>query len=146
MNLFTKQIKFIEDVQKEFNDVIKRTIQSYDYVLKDYVVNKQLFRKGIDGDGKRLPGYSRTTIRLKIAKGQPADRTTLHDTQKFAISITIDAFSDRFEIGSDVSYSKYLIRRYGKAILKPTDENLREFLQNYFVPNLKTYVNNKKVR
>lgn len=146
MHIFSRQIKFIEEVQRDFNKIVQQTILKYDFVLKDYVVNKQLFQKGIDGDGKRLPGYSRTTIRLKISKGQPADRTTLHDTQEFAASIQIDAFSDRFEISSNVSHTKYLMKRYGKNIIKPTDENFKEFLTNYFIPNFKTYVNNKRTR
>ena len=130
--LFAKQIQFIESLQVEFDQVIQQTIQQFDYVLIDYVVNKQLFQKGIDGKGERLPGYSRTTIRMKISKGQPADRTTLHDKQKFVASIQVDAYSDRYEIKATIGYTKYLMRRYGRDILRPTDENMNEFLRNYF--------------
>ena len=122
---------------------LEQTINAFDFVLKDYVINKQLFREGIDGDGERLEGYKRTTIRLKIRKGDPADRTTLRDEGDFHASIQIDAFSDRFEVSSGVGYDKYILKRYGRNVLKITNENFREFMENYFIPNLKQIINGR---
>jgi len=138
MGIFDQQIEFINDVEKNIGLVLQETIRRFDFVVKDYVVNKQLFQKGIDGDGERLPGYKRTTIRIKLSKGQPVDRTTLHDTEKFVESITIDTFNDRFEIGSSVSYDKWIVKRYGRNVLKVTEENFREFMNVYFLPNFKS--------
>lgn len=141
--IFQKQIKFVNELEENIFPTFRDVLKQFDFVVKDYVVNKQLFQKGIDGNKERLPGYSRTTIRLKISKGQPVDRTTLHDTEKFVASIEIDAFSDRFEVSSNVSYDKYIIKRYTKDVLKPTKENMEEFFRVYFLPNLKNYVNNQ---
>lgn len=140
--IFAKQINFVNELEENIFPTFRDVLKQFDFVVKDYVVNKQLFQKGIDGNKERLPGYSRTTIRLKISKGQPVDRTTLHDSEKFVASIEIDAFSDRFEVSSNVSYDKYIIKRYTKDVLKPTKENMEDFFRVYFLPNLKNYVNN----
>lgn len=141
--IFTRQIKFIESLEKDLFLILESTINSFDFVLKDYIVNKQLFRRGIDGDGERLAGYARTTIRMKLRKGQPVDRTTTVDEGDFHASITIDAFSDRFEVTSDVSYDKWIVKRYGRNILKITDENMREFMTVYFLPKLRQHIKNR---
>lgn len=143
MGIFDRQIKFINDLESDIFKVLEKTIREFDFVLKDYVVNKQLFQEGIDGKGERLPGYSRTTIKIKLSKGQPADRTTLHDKQRFVDSIKIDAFSDRFEISSNVPYDKFIIKRYGLDVLRITDENFREFMKVYYLPKLKQFLNDK---
>ena len=141
MRLFEDQIRFIENFEKDLFTVFQETIKQFDFVIKDFIVNKQLFQKGIDGNSERLPGYNRMTIRVKLSKSQPVDRTTLHDTQKFVSSIEVNSFIDRFEISSNVSYDKYIIKRYGIDVLKPTDDNLREFINNFFMPNFKVFIN-----
>lgn len=143
MNLFAKQLAFIDNFEKMLFTQLGQAISANHLVLKDYIIEKQLYDKGIDGNKARLPGYKRTTIRMKIAAGQPADRTTLKDSGKFHASINIEAFADRFEISSNVSYDKYIIQRYKKPVLKVTDENFKEFLNKFFLPKLKNYVNNK---
>jgi hypothetical protein len=105
--MFGAQKKFIDDLQFQLMKELEMTIRAFDFVLKDYIINKQLFTQGIDGDGIKLPGYKRTTIRIKIAKGDPVDRTTLRDKGEFYAHIRIDAFSDRFEVGSDVSRNSF---------------------------------------
>lgn len=141
MELFKKQLDYIDSLESTFNETMKETIIKYNFVVKDFIVNKQLFQSGIDGNNKKLEGYTRTTIRMKIATGRPADRTTLFQEGYFHASVQIDAFDDRFEITSDVDYAKYLVKRYGPNILRPTKENMQEFIKNYFIPNLKTKTN-----
>lgn len=143
MGLFDRQIQFINEVEQAVEEEFRNAVDRFGFVMKDFIVNKQLFREGIDGQGERLPGYKRTTIRLKIAKGDPVDRTTLRDDGDFYASIQIDAFDDRFEVTSDVPYDKYILKRYGRDVLKLTEENIQEFVETYFVPNYKNYVNNK---
>lgn len=142
MSIFFEQIAFIDSFQEKLFNTFQEVVNQFGFVIRDFVVNKQLFQKGIDGKGERLPGYQRTTIRIKLGKGQPVDRTTLHDTEKFVGSIVVDAFQDRFEISSNVTYDKFIIRRYGRDILRPTDENFEEFMINFFLPKLKDNVNN----
>lgn len=143
MEVFARQIKFIESVEKTIFIQMKQTIESFGFVLVDYIANKQLFQRGIDGDEKKLAGYARTTIRIKIGKGQPVDRTTTVDEGDFHASITVDAFSDRFEVSSNVAHDKFIIKRYGKNVLKITDKNMTEFMKVYFLPNLRRNVRNK---
>ena len=137
MDVFYKQKKFISEFETKLFQLMQQTIDTFGFVLVDYVVNKQLFDKGIDGDGNRLAGYARTTIRLKLRKGQPVDRTTTRDEGEFHASVYVDAFSDRFEVSSNVPHDKYIVKRYGRNILKITDENIREFMNIHFLPNLK---------
>lgn len=146
MGPFDAQIRFLDKFEQDVFQTLRSAISEFDFVLKDFVVNKQLFQRGIDGDGQRLPGYKRTTIRIKIGKGQPVDRTTLHDEEKFVASIAIDPFDDRFEITSNVTHDKFIIKRYTKKVLKVTDENFREFMNTYFLPKLRQNVNNKLTR
>lgn len=145
-NVFSRQLKFIDNLERDIFKVMEQTINQFNFVLVDFITNKQLFREGIDGDGKKLAGYARTTIRLKLRKGQPVDRTTTVDEGDFHASIRIKAFSDRYEITSDVEHDKFIIKRYGSNVLKITDENFREFMINYFLPNLRRYVKSKITR
>lgn len=149
-NIFRKQKQFLDTLETTLLMELEQSINSFGFVLKDYVINKQLFREGIDGDGEKLvnsrtksSGYARTTIRLKIRKGDPVDRITLRDEGDFYRSINIDAFADRFEITSDVDHDEYIVKRYGRNVLKVTNENFREFMNNYFVPNLKKQIDGK---
>lgn len=139
--LFTKQIQFIENFEKTLFEVLQKTILDNDFVIKDYVINKQLFREGIDGNSFKLEGYTRTTIKLKRAKGDPTDRTTLRDSGEFYTHIQVDAFEDRFEISSNVQHDVFIIKKYGIDVLKVTHENITEFMEKYFIPNLKNHVN-----
>lgn len=144
--LFSKQIEFIDSFPNTLFKILEQTIIDNDFVIKDYIVNKQLFREGVDGNNFKLEGYKRTTIRLKISKGDPVDRTTLRDSGEFYNHIHIDAFSDRFEIVSDVEHDKFIIQKYGIDVLKVSHENIKEFMHKYFIPNLKNHVNNKTTR
>jgi hypothetical protein len=141
--IFGKQIAYFQSFDDVLNDELQKAISSFGFVIKDYVVNKQLFQKGIDGDGNKLRGYKRITIQLKRAKGQPTDRTTLRDEGTFHASIEVRAYEDSFEVSSNVSYDKYLIDpsesyyAYGYHVLKPTKENMTEFFKTFVIPQLR---------
>lgn len=146
MGLFDKQISFIDSLEKQIFNVLRDSININGIEIKDYIIEKQLYEKGIDGNEKRLKGYTRQTIRYKISKGQPADRTTLKDEGIFHASITIDAYADKFIVSSDVGYAKYLVKRYGDKIMKPSVRNMTEFFNKHFIPDLKTYINGQFTR
>lgn len=141
--IFEKQIAFVNSFEGILNDEIEKAVQSFGFVIKDYVINKQLFRAGVDGTGKKLRGYKRTTIRLKIATGQPSDRTTLRQDGSFYASIQINAYNDSFEVASNVSYDKYLLDpnesylAYGYEAITPSKENMKEFFDKYVIPSFK---------
>lgn len=143
MGIFYKQISFLTELESRMFTELEQVINQFDFVIKDYIVNKQLFREGEDGKGKVLPGYTRTTIRYKIAKGDPADRTTLRDDGDFYSHIEVNAFPEHFEINSNVSHDVYLVKKYGQDILRVSDEHLREFLKHYYLPKLKEYATNQ---
>lgn len=146
MGLFSRQIAFVDSLEKQIYSVLRDSISINGLEIKDYVIEKQLYDKGIDGNEKRLKGYTRQTIRYKISKGQPADRTTLKDEGIFHASIVIDAYDDRFIISSDVTYAKYLVKRYGENIMKPSIKNMRIFFDKHFLPDLKKYINGQFTR
>lgn len=146
LGLFDRQIEFIDSLQNLFFDSLRQSIEKFDFVITDYIVNKQLFRQGIDGNNKKLKGYERTTINYKIRRNQPIDRTTLMDEGYFHESVTIDAYDDRFEVSSDVNHATYLIKRYGQDILKPSKENMKEFFEVYYIPQLKQRLDGKLTR
>jgi len=153
MTLFSKQIAFIDTLEDLIFKELKSVINEFGFVLEENIAEDQLFKKGQDGNQEPLKdqktgrlGYTRTTIRLKISKGQPVDRITLRDEKKFHPSITIEGFEDRFEISSDVTHAKFLIKRYGENILKPSRENMTNFMTNYFIPNIKNRIDDEIAR
>jgi len=145
MQPFKNLIGFVRDIEDRLIfETAEQVFNQFGFVIKDFIVNKQLFREGIDGTGERItPGYARTTIRLKISKGQPADRVTLHDSERFVDSITIEGTADSLVISSDVVYDKYIFKKYGKDVIRPTAENLIEFIEKFYIPRLKERVQNQ---
>lgn len=140
--IFQRIFDFLDSFPDFLNREIRKAIEAHGLELKEYIIQKQLYDKGEDGNRAQLQGYTRTTIRIKIAKGQPADRTTLKDEGLFYASIDVKAFSNAFAITSDVKYDVNLVKRYGRDILKPNEEHFRQFLDDFLIPNLKKYVNN----
>jgi len=145
MQPFKNLIGFVRDIEDRLIfETAEQVFNQFGFVIKDFIVNKQLFREGIDGTGERIaPGYARTTIRLKISKGQPADRVTLHDSERSVDSITIEGTADSLVISSDVVYDKYIFKKYGKDVIRPTAENLIEFIEKFYIPRLKERVQNQ---
>lgn len=139
--MFRKQIEFLDSFDQLIERAFRVTIDQHNLLLRSMLVEQQLYDKGIDGNGKSLGSYTRQTIRIKVAKGQPTDRITLKDSGDFHASIEITATQQYFVISSNVGYDKWILRRYSRNTLKITNENLKDFLQRYFIPNLKKYVN-----
>lgn len=146
MGIFDRQIRFIENLESELFKEMENSIKGFGFELEEAITEDQLFNRGVDGNEKKLLGYSRTTIRIKIAKGQPVDRTTLKDENNFHPSIQIDAFSDRFEVSSNVTHAKFLLSRYGQDILKVSNKNMKEFMLKHFIPAIKQNINDKLAR
>ena len=141
--MFEVQKKFVENFDMILFEVFRKSIHEERLVLKDYIIERQLFDKGIDGNKVSLGGYSRTTIRMKLALGQPADRVTLKDTGEFHAKIEISAFLDYFEVSSNVTHDKFIFAQYNKDVLKISDDNMMEFAMKSFIPNLKKEINDQ---
>ncbi|MFT5668826.1 MAG: hypothetical protein ACI9DK_003031 [Vicingaceae bacterium] len=104
--------------------------------IADYVREKQLFDKGIDGKGKFLGHYSSYTIALKKAKGEVYNRTTLLDTEDFYKGFFVTGRNKKIEIFSTDKKTKKLIDKYGKDIFLLTVENNKLVNDNLILPIL----------
>lgn len=148
--IFQKQINFFNSLDQVLFISLKKAINAYGFVLEENIANDQLYNRGVDSNEKPLVnkqtgnlGYAPTTIRRKIKKGQPINRVTLRDEYRFHPGITIKAYDTYMEIYSNVEHAKYLIINYGENIIKPTAENLKKFLIEYFLPKAKQDVGKK---
>ena len=125
---FQKKISQLTKIKKNLNRFIGESALRHSNIIEDSITEEQLFEKGIDGLGKRLPSYSPVTVQLKKLKGQPFDRTTLRDTGEFHSSIKVKLQRDGIKIESDpIKEDTNLLEVYGEEILFLTEENLTEF-------------------
>lgn len=135
-NLEYRLRKFKDIVHEELFDIIKQKEE----IIKDYVRQQQLYRRGITGDGKRIwetHPYAPRTIENKRRKGQITTRVTLKDTGEFYDEFDVVITSEGFYITSYAEHSIYLEKRYGDNIYGLTDENLTKLLNVHIRPELK---------
>lgn len=141
-NLSYKLRKFEDILKEELTDEILK----HEKVIIDMVCN-QLY-EGLDGYYLEIrPPYAVSTIKRKIKKGQPTDRVVLRDTGEFYESLYVAHDSDGFFIASHKEeLSNILRKKYGKPILRLSNENLSELLRDYIRPSLiakmKNYLRN----
>lgn len=122
-------------LQEELRDVIRKN----EDVIKDYVRQQQLYRRGITGDGKRIwdtKPYSQRTIQRKRRKGQVYTRVTLKDTGQFYNDFDVVITAEGFYVTSYTKYSIYIEQRYGDNIYRLTDDNLKRLLNVHIRPEL----------
>lgn len=135
-NLEYRLRKFKDIVHDELFDIIRQKEE----IIKDYVRQQQLYRRGITGDGKRIwdtQPYAPRTIKNKRRKGQVTTRVTLKDTGKFYDEFDVVITAEGFYLTSNTEYSIYLEKRYGDNIYRLTDENLKRLLNVHIRPELK---------
>ena len=138
MSVFDKAKEAIRGLSGGINDVIKETFRQQQKLIVNYNAEEQLYKLGEDSKGSIIkPAYSRATVKLKRAKGQPINRVTLRDTGKFHKTLIVTPFEDYVEISSNISYSKYLLKKYGDNILGIQEELLKDFVKLYVLPKLK---------
>ncbi len=138
MDVFKEALGKVNQMRLAVNASIQKAFDDNNLIVKDIQVNKQLFDKGENAKGSIIrPAYTPITISLKKAKGQPTDRVTLKDTGVFYFSIDIIANDTELVIESSLSYSKYLIDKYGDDILGIQEDFLKEFLEKYTLLELK---------
>lgn len=106
---------------------------------------EQLFKKGIDSEGRRLDeiggGYSDLTIEIKKSKGQPTDRVTLKDTGAFYDSWNIVVKMGEVVIDADpIKDDTNLFDEWGEDIVGLTENSL-QVLTDLIRPKLITAVN-----
>lgn len=95
-------------------------------LLTRNVYNNQLYRRGIEGYGRKIMEYAPyrpSTIKRKKRKGQPHTRVTLRDTGKFHENFILVVGETGFFIASTDPKTKYLVKKYGNSIFRLTNEN-----------------------
>jgi len=144
MGIFDDEIKLITSIEEEIPIVIRRTIEKFDFVLLDYITNKQLDQKGEDALGEKLkPGYSLGYKRIRIKAGLQVDHVDTHFSGKFHASLEIETRENEFVITSNVNYDQYVIGKYGIEIIKIQQQYLEDFVEKYIMPALKNMINDK---
>ena len=145
MNIQQK-IKELEKIKVDLPNQAKIISTKYKDVILDYIREKQLFEKGIDGKGNRLLEYKPFTIAIKKSKGEVYNRTTLHDTGSFTDKMNL-IYTDQNAIGifsTDIKAPE-LIEKYGEAVFILTVDNQKEINEQIFLKNLIAWMFQQKV-
>lgn len=131
----------------KLKDIVYPTVgdafKLYENVVVDYVINKQLYDKGQDGNKKVLKPYKPVTIKIKLAKGQPVDRTTLKDTGRMSRNTYLIIRDDEVEMTTSVPYAQELFEKYGEDVFAVQRELLEEFTRKYILPTLKKSIDDE---
>lgn len=134
---FKRKISQLHRIIKNLNRFIGESALRNHNIIEDSITEEQLFEKGIDGFGVKLPAYSPATVFIKKLKGQPFDRMTLRDTGEFHSSVKVKLQRGGILIDSDpIKEKTNLIEVYGEEILFLTEENLTEFRDVYLKNDL----------
>lgn len=139
MQQLDELIRRLKDFESRMFEIIEQVIRDNEDIITEMVSEDQLYERGIDGDGIAIDSYapySPITIEIKQLKGQPTSRVTLRDTGDFHYSFYIKYTSDGFEITASDWKTQDLIKGYGEAIMKLTDDNFRDIAINYVQPEL----------
>lgn len=103
----------------------------------DIITEDQLFAKGIDGDGNKLPlPYAPFTIDIKKLTGLPTDRITLKQEGDFYDGFFGKVVGDDTITGSTDSKSNDLHKDWGKSISSMTKENTERWARESVLPEL----------
>lgn len=141
----SKKIQELTKLKDEIPREAEQIAIKYKSTILDYIREKQLFEKGINGKGNRLLEYKPFTIAIKRQKGQPTDRTTLNDTGSFFRGFDL-IFTDQNAIGifSRDEKTPDLLEKYGADIFTFTVDNQKEINEEIFLKNLVTWLLNTK--
>lgn len=114
---------YLEDIIRDKEDVIVSAI-----------ADDQLYRRGINGQGKKIMDYmpyTARTIQNKKRKGQPTTRVTLRDTGAFHESMYVVFDSEGFYVTASDEKTENLVKKYGEVIFRLTDKNLTRILRSH---------------
>lgn len=113
----------LEDIVRDKEDVIVSAI-----------ADDQLYRRGINGKGKKIMDYmpyTASTIKNKKRKGQPTTRVTLRDTGAFHESMYVVFDSEGFYITASDEKTQGLVEKYGEEIFRLTDKNFTRIIRSH---------------
>lgn len=139
MKAVDRLIRRVRAAKEVVEEELPSIIQDYSDIIIDMVANEQLYEQGINGYGESIASYepySVNTIRIKLNRGQPADRVTLRDTGSFHQSFRLKTDDEGFYISPTDKKTLSLTDRYGSGILRLTNENVAELIRGYVRPEL----------
>lgn len=145
MNQIEELIAKIIELRDNINDYIRLEVIEDEAFICDMNSENQLFEKGITREGIKINSYapySKNTIAVKIAKGQPTNRVTLRDTGEFHASFVVYTDDTKFFIDAKDWKTNKLGEKYGEEIFGLTDENINELIWEYIYPALMNKVRN----
>lgn len=132
-------LDIVENLQRYENRIptyIRDAAAENEDIIVDYVIEDQLFERGVDGDNISLGEYSPVTISIKQIKGQPTDRVTLRDTEAWNRSAYLFIGPDHMEVRTTDVKTGDIFFKYGEKVLKVSDSNLQDFIDFYLKPFL----------
>lgn len=114
--------------------LLEDIIRDKEDVIVSAIADDQLYRRGINGKGKKIMDYrpyAAKTIRIKKKKGQPTTRVTLRDTGAFHESMFVVFDSEGFYVTASDEKMPWLIKRYGEEIFRLTDKNFTRIVRSH---------------
>lgn len=120
-------------------EALKDGVEENETVILDLVRIEQLYNSGVNGRGVSIASYApytRYTVQVKADKMQPTDRVTLCDTTNFYREMEIVFTEKGFYIESSASYTPDILEKYGREVLRLTNEHFNLIV----VPLLRIHV------
>ena len=114
--------------------LLEDVVRSKEDVIVSAIADDQLYRRGVNGDDKKIMDYmpyTARTIKIKKKKGQPTTRVTLRDTGDFHKSMFVVFESDGFYITASDKKTPWLTKKYGDKIFKLTNKNLTRIIRSH---------------
>lgn len=121
-------IRRVEGLKGQVYKEAQRIVKQEKDVILDYIREKQLREKGIDGTGAKItPEYKPITVAIKRKEGKIFNHVTLFDTGSFYDKMDL-LLTDQFALGvfSRDSKTPDLLEKYGFDIFTFTEENRKE--------------------
>lgn len=115
-------------------ELLEDIIRDKENIIVSAIANDQLYRRGINGQGKKIMSYApytARTIKNKRKKGQPTTRVTLRDTGIFHESMFLVFDSEGFYVTASDDKVSFLIKKYGEEIFRLTDKNFTRIIQSH---------------
>lgn len=138
---FSAHIAAVKEFNDQTNQIILDEVKNIEPEIVDYVTEEQLFQ-GKRGDGTNIePDYTPFTVKIKLEKGQPADRVTWKDTGALYASIRLEYFPKAFAVVADDNKIAKLEAKYGATTLGVTDEGVQEIIDMIREPLINNFRN-----
>lgn len=114
--------------------LLENIVRDKEDVIVSAIADDQLYRRGINGKGKKIMDYmpyTARTIKNKKRKGQPTTRVTLRDTGAFHESMYVVFDSEGFYITASDDKTQELVNKYGEEIFRLTDKNFTRIVRSH---------------